>query len=100
MDRCPLCRGRLKSTICGRCGADLSLVLHIEAQAKALSHYAVQNLLDGNYEQAAHLACQAKALHATPFQQALDGFIKSRKDIIDGDEVGQQEIAEPSPKPT
>ncbi len=88
MDRCPQCRGKLRSTICGRCGADLSLVLNIETQAKTLAQHAVQNLLDGNYDKAKHLASQAKALHAAPFHQALEGFIKSRKDMADRDEPG------------
>lgn len=88
MERCPHCRGRLRSPTCARCGADLSLVFNIETQAKTLAQNAVHHLLDGKDEKAEQLAIQAKALHAAPFHQALEGFIKSRKDVADMDGPG------------
>lgn len=77
MERCPLCRARLKGQfVCGRCQSDLRLPLEIESQAQILSRRAVKALLAGEMQAAGEQAAAAERLHATPFHRALAGFIK------------------------
>ena len=77
MERCPQCRARLKGrTVCGRCEADLSRLLAIEATADILARRAVQALLAGHVPAAARQAVMARDLQATPFHRALAGFIE------------------------
>lgn len=77
MERCPQCRARLKGrTVCGRCEADLSSLLAIEATADIMARRAVQALLAGHVPIAARQAAVARDLQATPFHCALAGFIK------------------------
>jgi hypothetical protein len=77
MERCPQCRARLKgTTVCGRCEADLSSLLAIEATADILARRAVQALLAGDVPDAAQQAVMARDLQATPFHRALVGFVE------------------------
>ena len=76
MERCPLCKARLRDkTICNRCEADLGLLQAIESQAERLAKRAVHKLLAGEMASARRQADAARALHSTPFHQALTGFI-------------------------
>ncbi|MFH0782900.1 MAG: hypothetical protein V2B20_13265 [Pseudomonadota bacterium] len=76
MERCPQCRARLKGrTICGRCEADLALLLKIEETADILARRSAQALLAGDVDAAARQAAAARDLHATPFHRALAGFL-------------------------
>lgn len=78
MERCPLCKARLRTkTTCNRCEADLNLVLAIESEAKQQAVRAVHNLLVGNLEATSSLAASACDLHTTPFHHALSGFIET-----------------------
>lgn len=77
MERCPQCRARLKGrAVCGRCEADLSSLLAIEATADIMARRAVQDLLAGHVAAAARQAVVARDLRATPFHCALAGFIE------------------------
>lgn len=78
MERCPQCRARLKGrTICGRCEADLTLLLKIEATADILARRSVKALLAGDVDAAVRQAAAARDLHATPFHIALSGFLET-----------------------
>lgn len=78
MERCPLCRARLKGrTVCGRCEADLSTLQKIEATAEVLARRAVKALVAGDASAAANQAAAARDLDATPFHRALAGFLNS-----------------------
>lgn len=77
MERCPLCRARLRGqSVCGRCQSELRLLLEIESQAQILSRLAVQAFLAGEIQTAGEQAAAAERLHATSFHRALAGFIK------------------------
>jgi hypothetical protein len=87
MERCPLCKARLRAkTICNRCEADLGLLQAIESEAEQLAERAVHNLLAGEMEAASLQAAAARDLHATPFHHALSGFIET----MDGEEFVRQ----------
>ncbi len=77
MERCPLCRARLKGrAVCGRCEADLSTLQTI-ATADILARRAVKALVEGDASAAANQAAAARDLEATPFHRALAGFLNS-----------------------
>ena len=76
MERCPLCRARLKGfTVCGRCEADLGILQKIEGIADILARRAVKALLAGEVQIAQRQASAARDLQATPFHRALAGFL-------------------------
>ena len=78
MERCPVCRARLPGgePACPRCGADLGLLLGIEAEREHLEFSAVEHLSRGNLEGAGAAAEQALALQRTPLALALAGFAR------------------------
>ena len=50
MERCPVCRARFRDeAVCYRCGADLSVLLAIEAEAAELEREAVTLLAAGQW---------------------------------------------------
>lgn len=78
MERCPLCKARLRErTICNRCEADLGLLQAIESGAEQLAGRAVRNLLAGETATAFKQAAAARDLHATTFHRALTGFLET-----------------------
>ena len=78
MERCPLCKARLRGkAICNRCEADLCLLQAIEAGAEHLAERAVRSLLAGETEAARRQATAARDLHTTTFHHALVGFIET-----------------------
>ncbi len=78
MERCPQCRARYKDgDTCRRCGADLTLLHVIEAEADNLARQAVAQLLADDLPAAAEKASSSLKLHSTPFSRALAGFIES-----------------------
>ncbi len=88
MERCPLCRARLRDNIvCNRCEADLSLLQAIESQAERLGQQAIHSLLTGKTAAALRQAAAARDIHATPFHHALLGFIEK----FHGEELVRQE---------
>lgn len=87
MERCPLCKARLRAqNICNRCEADLGLLQAIESEAEQQAVRAIHNLLSKKLDAANSLAAAACDLHATTFHRALAGFIET----IDGVDCAQQ----------
>ena len=67
-----MCQARFRGVSdCSRCGADLSQIMRIAAEAWRLRESARQALLSGAFERAAGLAVDAQAAHATPAGDAL-----------------------------
>jgi hypothetical protein len=63
---CPVCKARFReSRICSRCGADLSPLMEIAAQAFAAYQNGVLALANGHFAKASQLAEKAALLHNT-----------------------------------
>ncbi len=78
MERCPICKARLKTgTTCPRCGADISTPLKIEHQAEILLNHALKQLEIGNLNAAKQAVEQSIELKVEPLGLALRGFIGS-----------------------
>lgn len=64
--RCPVCTARFRgSRLCSRCGADLSSLMTLAAQAWALRESARYSIRSGDYQTAVTCAAQAQTIHAT-----------------------------------
>ena len=75
MERCPVCRARCKSeAVCYRCGADLSALLAIEAEAAQWEQEAVSLLASGEWIEARQAADRALTLQYSPLAAAARGF--------------------------
>jgi len=75
MERCPVCRARFRDeAVCYRCGADLSVLLAIEAEATALEREAVNLLAAGRWIEARRAADRALALQYSPLAAAARDF--------------------------
>ena len=75
MERCPVCRARFKEEpVCYRCGADLSMLLAIEAEATAWEREAVALLAAGEWIRARRAADQVLALRHSPRAVAARDF--------------------------
>jgi predicted amidophosphoribosyltransferase len=75
MERCPVCRARLKEeAACPRCGADLSALLAIEAEATAWEREAVTLLAAGAWIEARRAAELALALRHSPLASVARDF--------------------------
>jgi len=71
MERCPVCRARFKGeAVCYRCGADLSVLLTIEAEAAAREREMVVLLATGQWIEARRAADQTLALQYSPLAAA------------------------------
>ncbi len=71
MERCPVCRARFKGeAVCYRCGADLSVLLTIEAEAAAREREMVVLLATGQWIDARRVADRALALRYSPLAAA------------------------------
>ncbi len=80
MERCPICKARLKDTpICPRCSTDLSMSLNIERQAEFLFYQAVALLKVKDLSRATKVVEQSFQLKRKPLALALQGFIQSLK---------------------
>lgn len=78
MERCPICKARLKEdTTCPRCGADLSNALNIEQESEILLNNALKQLETGNISAAKQAVEKSVKLKAEPLGLALQGFIGS-----------------------
>ncbi len=77
MERCSVCKGRLKDNTCSRCGADLAIPLTIEQQAASKLHQALEQLSIGNLEGAVLEIERSLQLKREPLALALYGFINS-----------------------
>jgi hypothetical protein len=85
MERCPVCRARCKGEpVCQRCGADLSSLLAIEAEAAALERRAIRLLETGEFIEARRTADRVLALHYSPLALAVRDF--ARRELIAGEQ--------------
>ncbi|QQS54844.1 MAG: hypothetical protein IPM89_03090 [Candidatus Competibacteraceae bacterium] len=72
MERCPVCRARFKEEpVCYRCGADLSVLLAIEAEVAALERRAVALLGTGEWIKARRVAERVLTLQPSPLAAAV-----------------------------
>ena len=63
---CPVCRARFRgSSLCSRCGADLTALMLLEAHAYVLRQSARQSLRRGDCRAALASSQAAQRLHAT-----------------------------------
>ncbi len=77
MERCPHCRAKYKQgDTCRRCGADLSILLAIEARAETLSGLAIKKIFSGDRVAALKKAQAGNMLQQTLFSRALVGFME------------------------
>ncbi len=77
MERCPICRARFKNEpVCYRCGADLSPLLAIEAEAAALEQQAVALTKAGQWLDAWQAADQALTRRHSPLAFAVREFAR------------------------
>jgi len=75
MERCPVCRARFKGeAVCYRCGADLSALLAIEAEAAQWEQEAVSLLASGEWIEARQAADRALTLQYSPLAAAARDF--------------------------
>ena len=75
MERCPVCRARFRGeAVCTRCGADLSALLAIEAEAAAWERETVASLAAGDWIAARRAADKALALQHSPLAAAARDF--------------------------
>jgi len=79
MERCPICKARLKPDrpLCPRCHTDLSKPLCIERQAKNLCYQSIIQLEAGNLADAKETLEQSLQLKREPLALALQGFISN-----------------------
>lgn len=79
MERCPVCRARLRDeVVCPRCGTDLRLSLATERQAQTLEQSAVDWFARGDLRRAEQVLEDALRLRSTPLARLLLGFIRER----------------------
>ena len=75
MERCPVCRARFKGeAICYRCGADLNVLLAIEAEAAAWERETIALLAAGDWIAARRAADRVLALQHSPLAAAARDF--------------------------
>jgi len=75
MERCPVCRARFRDeAVCYRCGADLSVLLAIEAEAAELEREAMTLLAAGQWIEARQAANRVLALQYSPLAAAARDF--------------------------
>ncbi|KHD07197.1 hypothetical protein PN36_09780 [Candidatus Thiomargarita nelsonii] len=83
MERCPVCKARLKADTdnCSRCSTDLSMLLCIENQAKNFFYHALARFESDDLSAATRAVEQSLDLKREPLTLALQGFIASRKSV-------------------
>jgi len=80
MERCPVCRARLKGEwLCLRCGSDLSLPLKIEQRVRLLEQHAVMRIAEGEMDQAEQILDKALRLKASLLGQMLLRFVRENQ---------------------
>ncbi|SEH06174.1 hypothetical protein [Candidatus Venteria ishoeyi] len=80
MERCPICRARLKSDpVCPRCGSDLSQVLSSAAKALALRDQALLLVAQGETASALRLLQHSLLLKRDPMLVALQNFLLDKQ---------------------
>jgi len=86
---CPVCKARFRGAAeCSRCGADLTALMLLVAQAYALREAARQALRSGDARNALASACAAQGLHSTAegdLLQFVCGVLATcRAQLVDG----------------
>lgn len=78
MERCPVCRARRQDdeTVCHRCGADLAVLLAIEAEVAALAQRLPSLLAAGQWLEVREVATRWLALQQDPLAAALLDFAR------------------------
>lgn len=97
MERCPVCRARLREeSACPRCGADLAELRRIEAAARAWERRAAARLAQGDAAGCAEAAARALRLRPSPLAKALAGFARSvmQRDTPGGPGADGQGVAQ------
>lgn len=80
MERCPVCRARLKGEwLCPRCGSDWSLSLKIEQQVRLLEQNAVMRVAKGEMEQAEQVLDKALRLKTSPLVRVLLRLVRENR---------------------
>jgi len=80
MDRCPCCKARLfETSLCNRCGADLSLPLAAEKAARYHLDKAINLGLAGQTIQSLDVLQQSLLLKATPLGLRLSEFLIAKQ---------------------
>lgn len=75
MERCPVCHARFRDeAVCHRCGADLSVLLAIAAEAAEWEREAVSLLASGEWIAARQAADRVLALQYSPLAAAARDF--------------------------
>ena len=70
---CPVCRARFRGTAaCSRCGADLTLIMQLEAEAWRLRQAARGAFRAGDASAAQSLAARAQRIRRTPAGRRLE----------------------------
>jgi len=73
---CPVCQARFRSVaLCSRCGADLSVLMQLSAQAWLLRRAARQSLQHGDCQSALASVQAAERLHSTAEGRQLEFFL-------------------------
>ena len=86
---CPVCRARFRgSSQCSRCGADLSALMGLAAQAYRLRQSARQLLKQGHCQAALASAQAAQRLHRTPEGSLLNVVCTTAADPSSGQPQG------------
>ncbi len=79
MERCPVCRARLKdNAICHRCESDLSQLKALIIHVNELERQAVQEFVAENYDVAVDKLTMAIQLKPNAFSVSLLGYAQSR----------------------
>ena len=78
MERCPVCRARRQDdeTVCHRCGADLAVLLAIEAEVVALAQRLPSLLAAGQWLEVREVATRWLALQQDPLVATLLNFAR------------------------
>jgi len=83
MERCPICKARLKTDtpICPRCSTDLSILMGIDFDAKQLIYDSVSLLEANQLTEAAKVIEQSVQLKRDPLALALQNFIQHKRRV-------------------
>lgn len=78
MERCPVCRARLKERqVCHRCGTDLTLAIAMEKKAEVFFKQALVRLQNSDVLAAKMAMKNALLFHKKPLYKNFSGFVES-----------------------
>jgi len=84
MERCPVCRARLKERQeCRRCGTELSLAIAMEKKAEIFFKQAVVCLQNSDILAAKVAAQSAVLIHKKPLYLQFSDFVEALTDDLD-----------------